>query len=86
MFCKRISAMLLAVLLAWLTGCASSPAPSPVLVVDAGLKLQKPPAAVMDSEIPDYPAWLERILSSSMVRLGLISPDSPPQPTTRAKP
>ena len=43
------------------------------------------PAEVMDSPVPDYPAWLERILSSSMARVFLTSPPSPsPQPTPAA--
>ena len=73
----------LAVLLTCLSGCASSPAPCFV----APVAVERPPlpVEVMDSPIPDYPAWLERILSSSMARLFPTSQPSPsPQPTPAA--
>ena len=78
---KRLIA--LAVLLVCLTGCSTTPAPCFV----APVAVERPPlpVEVMDSPIPDYPAWLERILSSSMARLFPNLPTLPsPQPTPAA--
>lgn len=78
---KRLIA--LAVLLVCLTGCSTTPAPC--LVAPVAVERPPLPAEVMDSPIPDYPAWLERVLSSSMARLYPTSPTSPsPQPTPAA--
>ena len=73
----------LAVLLTCLAGCSSTPAPCFV----APVAVERPPlpAEVMDRPVPDYSAWLERVLSSSMARLFPTSPTSPsPQPTPAA--
>lgn len=76
----------LAALLLWMSGCATLPAPCPVVAPHQPVELPPLPAAVMDSPVPDYPAWLERILSSSMARLSLTSPPSPsPQPIPAAR-
>lgn len=73
----------LAVLLVCLTGCSTTPAPC--LVAPVAVERPPLPAEVMDSPIPDYPAWLERVLSSSMARLYPTSPTLPsPQPTPAA--
>lgn len=77
--------LILAALLLSMAGCATSPAPCPVVPRQA-LDLPPLPAEVMDSPIPDYLAWLERILSSSMRRLGLTSPSSPSAHEAPAKP
>jgi len=73
-------------LAAWLpglSGCATSPAPCFV----APVAVERPPlpAEVMDSPIPDYLAWLEQILSSSMARVfPTLQPSQSPQPTPAA--
>ena len=74
----------LVVLLTCLGGCSSTPAPCFV----APVAVERPPlpAEVMDSPIPDYPAWLERVLSSSMARLYPTSPTLPSPPPTPAAP
>lgn len=73
----------LAALMLCLSGCSSTPAPCFV----APVAVERPPlpVEVMDSPIPDYPAWLERVLSSSMDRLFPNLPTSQnPQPTPAA--
>lgn len=76
--------LLLAALLTSMAGCASSPALCPA--APQPVQLPPLPAAVMDTPIPDYPAWLERILSSSMARALPASPASPnQQPTPDAR-
>lgn len=76
--------LLLAVLLTSMAGCASSPALCPA--APQPVQLPPLPAQVMDSPIPDYPAWLDRVLSSSMARLFPTSPASPSPPPTPAAP
>lgn len=76
----------LAVLLLSLTACATSPDPCTVLAPRQAVDLPLLPAAVMDSPVPDYPAWLQAILSSSMARALPSWPPSPnPQPTPAAR-
>ena len=73
----------LAVLLVCLNGCSTTPAPCFV----APVAVERPPlpAEVMETPIPDYPAWLDRVLSSSMDRLFPTLPTLPsPQPTPAA--
>lgn len=76
--------LVLAVLMLCLAGCSSTPAPCFV----APVAVERPPlpTEVMDSPIPDYPAWLERVLSSSMARVFPTLPTSPNQPPTQAAP
>ena len=85
MTCRPALMTVIFVSLTWLAGCTSTPdrcdcAPPP--------PVERPPlpAQVVDSPVPDFPAWMDRILSSSMARLGLSLPSSPPPPETRAKP
>ena len=76
----------LAVLLLWMSGCATSPDPCTVQAPRQAVELPPLPSAVMDSPVPDYPAWLQAILSSSMARALPTSPPSPsPQPTPDAR-
>jgi hypothetical protein len=85
MTCKHAWLIVISVSLTWLAGCTSTPGPS-VSVLAQPVQRPDLPAQVMDSEIPDYLAWMESILSSSMSRLGLSSPATPSPPVTQAKP
>ena len=79
----RKSPIALAVLMLCLAGCSSTPAPC--FVAPVAVERTPLPAEVMESPIPDYPAWLERVLSSSMARLFPSLPTSPsPLPTPAA--
>lgn len=82
----NLARLALAVWLLWMSGCASSPDPLPVVVQAPRQALELPPlpAAVMDAPVPDYPAWLQAILSSSMARALPSWPASPTQPPTPA--
>lgn len=82
----NLARLALAASLLLLTACATSPAPCTVQAPRQAVELPPLPAAVMDSPIPDYPAWLQAILSSSMARALPTSPHSPnPQPTPAAR-
>lgn len=79
----------LPLLLVLMSGCASSPAPSPsVHVGQTQTQVPPPPPSLVliAKEAPDYLMLMERALSSSMQRLGLISPGSEPQPTSPQRP
>lgn len=81
-----LARLALAVLLLWMSGCATSPDPCPVQAPRQPVDLPPLPAEVMDTQVPDYPAWLERILSSSMARLSTSWPSSPSVPPKPARP
>ncbi len=76
----NLARLALAVLLLWMSGCATSPAPCTVVAPRQAVELPPLPAAVMDTPVPDYPAWLQAILSSSMARALPSWPASQSQP------
>lgn len=83
MNCARnlLTAMLASLI--FLAGCASQP--EVVQVAPAIPRVPAPPTEVMDSEIPDYDAWMQKIFSS-MKPVSKNSPASPSAPKTQAKP
>jgi len=85
MHSPNLARLLLTVLLLSLSACATSPDPCTAQAPRQAVELPPLPAQVMDSPVPDYPAWLERVLSSSMARLFPTLPTLPsPQPTPAA--
>ena len=86
MHLPNLARLALAASLLLLTACATSPDPCTVQAPRQAVQLPPLPAQVMDSPVPDYPAWLQAILSSSMARALPTSPHSPnPQPTPVAR-
>lgn len=85
MNCNRVLLIVISACLIWLAGCTSTPGPCDCAPPPP---VERPPlpAQVVDSEIPDYVNWMDRILSSSMLRLGLSSPNLPSRPETQGKP
>lgn len=83
---SNLSRLCLLVSLIWITGCSSTPAPSPA---EAPRQHQQPadlPASIMETPVPDFEAWMDKILSSSMARLGMSSPSLPSAPAASVKP
>jgi len=83
---SKPSRLCLLVLLSWMAGCSSTPDQS---CAEAPRQHQQPaalPPSLMESPVPDFEAWMERILSSSMQRLGVSSPSLPSAPAASAKP
>lgn len=69
--------------LIFLAGCASPP--EVVQVAPAIPRVPQPPQEVMESDIPDYEAWMQKIFSS-MKPASSNSPASPSAPKIPAKP
>lgn len=83
---SKPSRLCLLVSLIWITGCSSTPDLSRA---EAPRQHQQPadlPASVMETPVPDFEVWMDRILSSSMARLGMSSPSSSSAPAVLAKP
>lgn len=70
-------------LLTFLGGCASQP--EVVQVAPAIPRVPQPPKEVMENDIPDYEAWMQKIFSS-MKPASSNSPASQSAPKTPAKP